>query len=70
MEQSPQRRFEAAERHEAAAVSHERAAQHWADHGDHERAALQRDLAQHERRGAELERLWAALIARQAAAPR
>ena len=68
MEDSPERHLEAAIRHEAAASSHERAANFWDAQGDVERSALQRDLVNHERQGAELERRWAALIERETAA--
>jgi hypothetical protein len=44
-----------------AAGNHERAAKFWEGQGDSERAALQREMAEHERRGAELERRWADL---------
>jgi hypothetical protein len=54
----------AAARHEQAAENHVRAARFWDGH-DAERAALQRELAEHERRGAELERRWAELIERE-----
>ena len=45
-----------------AAENHERAATFWNDHGDLERAALQREMAEHERGGAALERRWAELL--------
>ena len=45
-----------------AADNHERAAKYWEDKRDPERAELQRDMANYERHGAELERRWADLI--------
>ena len=54
--------LDAASRHEGAAVTHERSAKFWDEQGDAERAALQRELADYARRGAALERRWAALI--------
>ena len=65
---SPQGHLKAADRHELAAQSHDRSAAYWAENGDLERAALQRELADYERSGAELERRWAALVARRLAA--
>jgi len=59
--------LEAADRHERAVVTHERARKWWATQGDDERTTLQRELAVHERRGAKLERRWAALVERRAA---
>lgn len=53
---------EAAGRHEMAAKNHERAARFWAGKGDAERAGLQREMAEYERRGATLERRWAELV--------
>jgi len=64
MSVTPQRHLDAADQHDAAALTHERSATFWDQIGDVGRAALQRDLAAHERRGAELERRWAALIER------
>ena len=64
IKQTPGHHLNAATRHLEAAESHDRAAGFWEEHGDHDRLALQRDLAEHERRGAELERRWAALIER------
>ena len=58
----PERHLQAASRHDAAAESHERLAKLWHERGDGGRASLQRALAHHERRGAKLERRWAALI--------
>jgi hypothetical protein len=68
MEDSPQRHLEAADRHEEAARLHERTAAFWAQSGDDERAALQRELAEHECRGAELEGRRAALVESRSAA--
>jgi hypothetical protein len=65
---SPQGHLEAAARHEQAARSHERIATYWTENGDDERAALQRELADYERVGAELERRWAALVEKRSAA--
>jgi hypothetical protein len=62
MPQSAQQHFDAAARHDAAAASHDRSAIYWDGQGDVARATLQRDMADHERRGAELERRWAALV--------
>lgn len=53
---------EAASRHEAAAKSHDRAAKFWEGRGDADRSQLQRELAEHERAGAKLERRWGALV--------
>jgi hypothetical protein len=58
--------LEVADRHERTAISHERSADFWAARGDDERAALQRELAEHDRRGAQLVRRWAALVDGQA----
>jgi hypothetical protein len=52
----------AADRHEAAADNHERAARFWEGQGDSKRAGIQHELAEYERRGAELEYRWADLI--------
>jgi len=60
-----ERHLAAARRHEAAALSHERSAKFWDERGDGERASLQRELADHERCGAELERRWAALASQE-----
>jgi hypothetical protein len=54
--------LKAAVRHDSAAENHERAARYWDDQHDPDRAALQREMAEYERRGAELERRWADLI--------
>lgn len=54
----------AAVRHEEAAATHERAAAFWEEQGDGDRAALQKEMAQYERSGADLERRWAALVER------
>jgi len=62
MQDSPDRHFEAARRHEDAANMHDRSAIFWSEQGDAERAALQRRLAEHERQGADLERQWGALV--------
>ncbi len=51
----------AAARHEEAADNHERAARFWEEQGDSERAGLQHEMAEYERRGADLETRWAAL---------
>lgn len=51
----------AADRHETATETHERAARFWDDQGDAGRAELQREMAEFERRGASLERRWAEL---------
>jgi hypothetical protein len=64
MPESAERHLRAKLAHEAAAREHERSAAFWEAQGDPERAALQRDLADHERQGAALERRWAALIER------
>ena len=64
IERSSQPHLDAARRHDAAAATHERSAIFWDQQGDVDRAALQRELAQHERHGAELERRWAALVER------
>lgn len=64
MPQDAQLHLDAAAAHERAAESHARAARYWDDEGDAERAELQRDMAGYERKGAELERRWAALIVR------
>ena len=69
IEQSLQPHLEAARRHEEAAANHERAAIFWEQHGDSARAGLQREFAEYERGGAELERRWAALIERDAGGP-
>lgn len=53
---------EAAERHEMAAGNHRRAAAFWDGRGDPDRAQLQREMAQYEQSGAELERRWAKLV--------
>jgi hypothetical protein len=53
---------DAAGRHEEAAQSHDRASRFWNDREDQARADLQRELAEHERRGAELELRWAELV--------
>lgn len=53
---------DAVARHELAAENHERAARFWDDRGDQVRAKLQRDLAEHERHGGQLERQWAELM--------
>ena len=60
-----QRHLAAADRHDAAAASHERAAKWWHEQGNVERASLQHALADHERHGAKLERRWAALVAQE-----
>ena len=62
-----ERHLQAADRHDAAAVSHDRAAKWWHERGNVERASLQRALADHERHGARLERRWAALIVQESA---
>lgn len=67
MGHSPKGHLEAARRHEEAAGTHERSAKFWDEQGDAKRAALQRELADHERHGAELEGRWAALIERETA---
>jgi hypothetical protein len=59
---APERHLEAAGRHDAAAEAHDRFAKLWHERGDVDRASLQRALADHERRGADLERRWAELI--------
>jgi hypothetical protein len=51
----------AADRHETAAKSHDRAARFWHDQGDAQRAELQHEMAEFERHGAVLERRWAEL---------
>lgn len=51
----------AAAGHEVAADNHERAAKFWEGQGDTQRAGLQREMAAHERLGAEFERRWADL---------
>ena len=51
----------AAARHERAAVTHDSAAKYWDQHDEPERAELQRELAVHERQGADLERKWGRL---------
>jgi hypothetical protein len=61
----PQRHVQAAARHDAAAESHDRLAKQWQERGDAERALLQHELAEHERRGATLERRWAAIIVKE-----
>ena len=45
-----------------AAENHDRPARSWDGRGDHERAALQREMADFERKGADLERWWARIV--------
>ena len=54
----------AAQRHQEAAENHDRAARFWAEQNDPDRAALQREMAEYEQRGAELELRWAELVER------
>jgi len=53
---------QAAVRHEQAAKNHDRSAVFWQDLGKPQQAGIQRELADHERHGAQLERRWAELI--------
>jgi hypothetical protein len=64
IKQNPAHHLTAAARHLKAAENHDRAAEFWEDQGDHDRAALQHEMAHYERRGGELEQGWAGLIER------
>ena len=55
-EDQPQRHLDVTDGHEESAHAHERTGDFWSAQGDDERAALQRELAEHERRGAQLAR--------------
>ena len=61
MNDRSQRHRDAEGIHDKAADTHERAATYWDELGDEERAELERDLAEHERAGAGLERRWGEL---------
>lgn len=52
---------DAARRHEMASASHARASKFWEGQGDGERAELQREMADYEQLGAQLELRWAEL---------
>jgi hypothetical protein len=58
----PDPHTQAAVRHEQAAKNHDRCAVFWDELGAAEQAGLHRELAEHERHGAELEHQWAELI--------
>jgi hypothetical protein len=62
MTSGAERHRRAALRHEQAADTHDRSATFWDGRGKPDQAGLQRELASHERTGADLERRWGDLV--------
>ena len=64
----PERHLKAAQTHDDMALRHEKAALHWDEYGDPERAELERRNVEIERAAAQLERDRADFIQRKRAA--